>query len=447
MGSFFSKAGRQPSSAMAAWCIFSHSLHSQRSPRGVTHSFMAGPPFFAGNLEPSDLAFRAGKSSSCRIAEFFVRHKAGELGRLFFAAPAGGEWPGFGRKGEKKAMHNERLPWAAGVSPLMLAPMQGLTNRALRGLFIQRVRPDVVFSEFVRVKSSVRKNISASDRLEVASAESGVPLVVQLIGSDLAALASAAATVRELGARHLNINLGCPFGRMGNNAAGGGLLRRPEEVAAILATLRRATPGSFSVKTRAGFDDPGQLFALLDLFAEAGVDFLVLHARTVRQRYSGGADHRLTAEVVRRTALPVIANGDIFTAAQGRRVLAETGAAGLMLGRGAIVDPLLFSRLRGERPEASGPDEKEAALRDYLRELLARYRQLFCGDHQILCKMKEVLCHLHDPDLAETARRLKRSKNLALFAELLEAPGSVPPGEAAPEGKLPALEKMDNRVG
>ncbi|MGV1101026.1 tRNA dihydrouridine synthase [Thiovibrio sp. JS02] len=301
----------------------------------------------------------------------------------------------------------------------MLAPMQGLTNRALRGLFIEYSRPDVVFTEFVRVKASAKKNISASDRLEVTGKEGGVPLVVQLIGSDLAALRTAAATVRELGARHLNINLGCPFGRMNNNAAGGGLLRRPEGLAEILAGLRQCIGGSFSVKVRAGFDDPEQLFALLDTFAAHGVDFLIVHARTVKQRYSGAADHRITAEVVRRTALPVIANGDIFTAAQGRRVLAETGAAGLMLGRGAIGDPFLFARLRGDYPEISSFGEKRAEVQRYLRELLARYRDIFCGDHQILCKMKEVLCHLNDPDLSGPVRQLKRSRNLAQLVELL----------------------------
>lgn len=91
----------------------------------------------------------------------------------------------------------------------MLAPMQGLTNRALRALFIERVRPDVVFTEFVRVKASAKKNITENDRQEVVSTAGGVPLVVQLIGTDTEALLAAANTVQELGAEHLNINLGC----------------------------------------------------------------------------------------------------------------------------------------------------------------------------------------------------------------------------------------------
>jgi tRNA-dihydrouridine synthase len=314
--------------------------------------------------------------------------------------------------------HNAKLPWTAGSQPLMLAPMQGLTNRALRSLFIERVRPDVVFTEFVRVKASAKKNITENDRQEVVSTLGGVPLVVQLIGTDTEALVAAANTVQELGAEHLNINLGCPYGRMTSQTAGGALLREPGALALMLERLRREIRGSFSVKVRSGFDDPAQIFSLLTLFADSGIDFLVVHPRTVKQMYTGPADHGVTAEVVRQTPLPVIANGDIFSAVFGRRVLAETGAAGLMLGRGAIADPLLFERLRGRCPSESAPAAKIAELREYLQELLARYQALFCGEHQILCKMKEVLCHVHDPEVVPLARQLKRSKSLAQFREL-----------------------------
>jgi tRNA-dihydrouridine synthase len=312
-----------------------------------------------------------------------------------------------------------KLPWTEGSVPLMLAPMQGLTNRALRALFIERVRPDVVFTEFVRVKASVRKNITENDRREVVSATGGVPLVVQLIGTDTEALLAAANTVQELGAEHLNINLGCPYGRMTSQTAGGALLREPLALARMLESLRREIRGGFSVKVRSGFDDPAQIFSLLGIFADSGIDFLVVHPRTVKQMYAGPADHGITAEVVRQSPLPVIANGDIFSAAIGRRVLAETGAAGLMLGRGAIADPLLFERLRGRCPDESPPAAKAAELREYLRELLVLYQALFCGEHQVLCKMKEVLCHVHDPAVLPLARQLKRCNSLARFEDLL----------------------------
>ncbi len=105
------------------------------------------------------------------------------------------------------------LPWKTGTTPLMLAPMQGLTNRALRALFIEKVRPDVVFTEFVRVRPKSRKPLSATDRMEIASQDGQVPLVVQLIGRETEGLVAAAEVAQEAGAVHLNINMGCPYGR------------------------------------------------------------------------------------------------------------------------------------------------------------------------------------------------------------------------------------------
>lgn len=313
------------------------------------------------------------------------------------------------------------LPWPPGQTPLMLAPMQGVTNRALRALFIGWVRPDVVFTEFMRVQSeSVKRRLSTGDLREAAAAQEGVPLVVQLVGHGKEALVSAARTAEEAGARHLNLNMGCPYGRMSKGLTGGGMLRDPESLAEVLPALRRAISGTFSVKVRAGYEDPGQIFSLLPLFEDAGIDFLVLHPRTVIQQYAGRADHAITAEVVRRTGLPVIANGDIRDAGDGLRILHETGAAGLMLGRGAIADPLLFQRLRSET--SVEPDRRERAemLKKYLGEALERYRDLFCGDAQILGKVKEILAFMDDPDFARDIKRMKKAATVRSFAALIE---------------------------
>ena len=234
------------------------------------------------------------------------------------------------------------LPWAEKVTPLMLAPMQGLTNRAMRRVLIDWVRPDTVFTEFVQVSSVSRKRIANSDKVEAAAEYGNVPLVVQLIGHSAEGLVRAAQEVAGVGAKHINLNMGCPYGRMTTGQTGGTMLKSPEKLPEILAGLRECFAGTFSVKLRAGFDDPRQVFPVLPMFEAAGVDFLILHPRIVTQKYSGAADHSITAEVVQSTALPVIANGDIFTAEYGFKVLEQTNAAGLMLGRGVISDPLLL---------------------------------------------------------------------------------------------------------
>ncbi len=248
-----------------------------------------------------------------------------------------------------------------------------------------------------------------------------MPLVVQLVGHDAAGLVRAAEEVARQGAQHLNLNMGCPYGRMTTGQTGGAMLKAPERLPEILAGLRETFSGTLSVKLRAGYDDPRQAFAVLPMFEAADVDFLVLHPRIVTQKYSGRADHAITAEMVKATALPIIANGDIFTAEQGLRVLEQTGAAGLMLGRGAIVDPLLFERLRSGIGVGVSRDEKVRSLAMLLQKLLPGYVDLFSGEAQVLAKLKGVLASVEDADLVGLAARMKRIKSLAAFEAEIEA--------------------------
>lgn len=302
----------------------------------------------------------------------------------------------------------------------MLAPLQGLTNRALRAWFCTSVRPDVVFTEFLRVKGGARGQLAAVDRREIVPPPAGVPLVVQLVGHDREGLVAAARSARAAGAQHLNLNMGCPYGRMSSGLTGGGMLRRPELLPELLGALRKAVDCSLSVKLRAGYDDPRQIFTLLPMLEAAGIDFLVLHPRTVVQQYAGAADHRLTAAVVAATRLPVIANGDIVEAVAGRAVLEATGAAGLMVGRGAIGDPRLFTRLRHDAPQQPLPAVRRRELQTYLGELAAGYRELFCGEAQVLAKLKEVLAFVAEPELAGLVRALRRCRTLEAFTGVVE---------------------------
>jgi tRNA-dihydrouridine synthase len=115
----------------------------------------------------------------------------------------------------------------------------------------------------------------------------------------------------------------------------------------------------------------------------------------------------------------VIANGDIRNAADGGRVLGETGAAGLMLGRGAIADPRLFLRLRGLVNPEPGREERREELGRYLREMLSRYGRLFCGDTQVLSKVKEIIAYLDEPELSKPLKELRRAKTVRAFEAAL----------------------------
>jgi tRNA-dihydrouridine synthase len=314
-----------------------------------------------------------------------------------------------------------RLPWKEGTKPLMLAPLQGLTNRAMRALFIDWVCPDTVFTEFMRVSSVSRKNLARNDLKEVASTAGDVPLVTQLVGNNSKALVAAVRKAEAAGARHINLNMGCPYGRMTTGATGGAMLQHPEMLAEIIPALRNAITGSFSIKLRAGYDDPEQIFSLLPLFASADVDFLVLHPRTVVQKYAGSADHSITGRVIRETTLPVIANGDIRSAVEGLRILETTGAAGLMLGRGAIADPLLFERLRNRNTKDPTETETTDMLHRYLHDLLSRYSKLFCGERQTLDKIKNVVDFIVNPAFGNQVGKMKRAKSIATLTALINA--------------------------
>jgi tRNA-dihydrouridine synthase len=316
-------------------------------------------------------------------------------------------------------MDTSRLPWATGSFPLMLAPMQGVTNRIVRNYFVEQVRPDVLFTEFVRVSGVDPARIPRRDRAELAASEGGVPLVVQLIGRGVKELSEAAVMVVNAGVQHLNLNLGCPYGRTASGCTGGNTLRTPEVLPDILAALRAAIPGSFSVKIRAGYDNPRQIFSLLPLFEQSAIDFLILHPRTVLQQYKGHADHTLTAEVVRATSLPVIANGDIVSATQGLRLREEARPAGLMLGRGAIADPRLFARLRQNETATPTMVERQQGLARMLTALAPDYRTTFCGDAQVLGKLKALLSCVESDALSAMTKPLKRAKRLDTFLDFL----------------------------
>lgn len=312
-----------------------------------------------------------------------------------------------------------KLPWIEGQVPLMLAPMQGLTNRAMRLVQHQVGRPDVLFTEFLRIKQATPHRISRNDRRESAAQIFDTPLVVQLIGHTAVSLAEAAQMVQDQGVQHININMGCPFGRTTSGKTGGAMLSAPELLPECLRAVRAVVGGSFSVKVRAGYDNPEQIFELLTMFDGEGVDFLILHPRTVVQKYEGCADHSITRRVVSATSMPVIANGDVVTAKQGLALLAESGAAGLMIGRGAIADPLIFERIRGRESEWVDPKRQKKEACEYLMKVLLAYQQLFCGDQQVLGKLKGVVSCFSEPALQRWVKRLRRSRTLADFiAEL-----------------------------
>lgn len=173
------------------------------------------------------------------------------------------------------------------------------------------------------------------------------PLAVQIEGANPEVMARGAAMAQEAGAHIIDVNAGCPSRRVTNGGAGAALLSDLELMARILKAVRDAVSVPVTLKFRSG-PSTGHLVIeeVARMATDCGIDALTLHARTRSQGYRGRADWTHIARLVERVSLPVIGNGDVVHADDGRRMLTQTGCAGVMVGRGAIGNPWLFGELR-----------------------------------------------------------------------------------------------------
>jgi tRNA-dihydrouridine synthase len=240
---------------------------------------------------------------------------------------------------------------AAPVPVLALAPMQDVTDLPFWALMTRYGGADLYFTEYFRVHvdSRLNKTILRS----ITENPTGRPAIAQMIGNDIPSLVRSARELQQHPIAGVDLNLGCPAPVVYRKCAGGGLLREPAKVDAILGALRSAVTTRFTVKTRLGFQDARVFEVLLPIFAKHGIDLLTVHGRTVAGGYTAAVDYTAIARAVAAMPCPVLANGNIFSAASAAAVLAQTGARGLMIGRGAIRNPWLFEQIRAhQRGEA-----------------------------------------------------------------------------------------------
>src|SRR3954447_9982084 len=235
-----------------------------------------------------------------------------------------------------------------GSEPILaLAPMQDVTDLPFMRLISGYGNADVYFTEYFHVlpQSRLDPNILSS----ITQNPTGRPVVAQMIGNDIAALARTARELQQYPVAAIDLNLGCPVPIVYRKCAGGGLLRDPERIDQILGALREAIDIPFTVKTRIGFDDAELFDELLPIFARHSLDLLTVHARTVKEMYRSAPRYEFVARAVAKLPCPVLANGNIYSADKAEEVLELTGARGLMLGRGVIRNPWLFRQIREQR--------------------------------------------------------------------------------------------------
>jgi tRNA-dihydrouridine synthase C len=240
------------------------------------------------------------------------------------------------------------------MSRILLAPMEGMADDVLRGVLTAIGGYDWGICEFIRVSDTLLPNRTFTrvcpELLNGSRTHAGTPIRVQLLGSDPQRLAENAARLVALSPAGVDLNFGCPAPTVNRHRGGAALLDEPELLNAITTAVRAVVPPSipFTAKMRLGINDTGRATECAQALAAGGIDELIVHGRTKLDRYQPPARWACIDEVRQAVALPIIANGEVWTVADFRRCQAETGCADIMIGRGAVADPLLARRVRGE---------------------------------------------------------------------------------------------------
>ena len=299
---------------------------------------------------------------------------------------------------------------------LTLAPMQEVTDGAFWTLVHKYGGADVYWTEYFRVHSTSRPEKWIVD--SIMRNTTGRPVVAQMIGNDIPELIRTAKVLQQLPVAAIDLNLGCPAPIVYRKCAGGGLLREPQRVDAILGALRDAISIKFTVKTRLGFATADEFDHLLPIFARHSLDALTVHARTVAQRYQLPVQYERIRQAVDAMPCPVIANGHVYSAAQAQDLLARTGARGLMIGRGVIRSPWLFNQIRQQlRGEAvTLPTGRDVA--SYIRALWDSQAS-FDKPEKVQCeRMKKFLNDLGEGVPGPFLHQIRRTQTVADFERI-----------------------------
>ena len=239
-----------------------------------------------------------------------------------------------------------------------LAPMQDVTDLAFMRVMAHYGAPDWFFTEFFRVHGQSRpeKHILRS----IVENQTGRPVFAQLIGEHIPDMVRTVKDLLHYPVAGIDLNMGCPAPKIYKKNVGGGLLRDPAKIDALIGAMRDAVPGLFTVKMRIGFDSTANYEPILHLINKHGVDLLSVHGRTVKEGYRSDVHYDFIGLAARTVRCPVLANGNVSSAAKASEILTQTGAAGVMIGRHAIRNPWIFRQCRELLVASNAPSSQPA---------------------------------------------------------------------------------------
>src|SRR5712691_1575514 len=265
-----------------------------------------------------------------------------------------------------------------------LAPMAGVTNAPFR-LIARECGSGLTTTEEMDA-AALLMNHPHADAIAAYYPEER-PLAMQLLGKDPELLVRAAERCQTLSADIVDLNMGCPMPKITAKGKGAALMRDVAGTALILRALRKALSVPLTIKIRGGWDDEHLNAVEVARMAESeGVDAITVHPRTRSQRFTGKAPWTLIAEVVEAVRIPVTGNGDVHSMAEARSMVAETGCASVMIGRGALGSPWIFD----ESFDALGADAQRAYKDRIIRRHMALIQE-HCFDRYAISQMKKHL--------------------------------------------------------
>jgi tRNA-dihydrouridine synthase B len=259
---------------------------------------------------------------------------------------------------------------------LIAAPMAGVTDRPFRQL-CKRLGAGMAVSEMVTANSALWNTAKTRRRCDHAGEVH--PVSVQIAGGEPQMMADAAKHNVDLGAEIIDINMGCPAKKVCNQAAGSALLKDEHLVGQILDSVAASVDAPVTLKIRTGWDEQYRNAVRVAQMAEAaGVQAIAIHGRTRADFFNGQAEYDTIAEVKSRVSIPVIVNGDIDSPQKAKRVLDQTGADAVMIGRAAQGRPWIFREVshfldQGEELCPPSPKEIQMLLVEHIQDLYAFY--------------------------------------------------------------------------
>jgi nifR3 family TIM-barrel protein len=265
-------------------------------------------------------------------------------------------------------------------TPLVLAPMAGITDPQFR-LILRRIGGvGLVTMEFISSEAIVRGNKRTRRLMRYVPEER--PISIQIYGSRPEAMAEAATLVAEIGADACDINMGCPANKVLQGCSGCALMGDLDLARSIVRAVRAVLPIPLSVKFRLGLNDDRKNFLELARICEGeGVDAVALHARTAKQMFSGQASWDEIARLKEHVSIPVIGNGDVHTAFDALRMLRETGCDGVMIGRASMKNPWIYRQaadlLAGRAPYEPTLDDRRDVIRAHFEMVTKEEEPVF----------------------------------------------------------------------